>query len=120
MNTLIGNAQVLIAFIFFYSGVHKAYFDEVTLVKKGQTGVEGLSKGLIKFIGISEVVGAVGLIAPMILQKYLILMPVAALCLGCIMIPAAIIHFRRNEPVNVLINVVILVTCGWIVFYRLD
>lgn len=119
MNTLIDIVQVLVAFVFFYSGVHKAYFDEATLLEKGQTGVAGLSQGLIKFIGFSEISGAVGLAVPMVLQKYLSIVPIAAICLGSIMIPAAIIHFTRNEPRNVLINIVILIMCGLITYYRL-
>jgi uncharacterized membrane protein YphA (DoxX/SURF4 family) len=119
MNALIGIAQVLVAFIFFYSGVHKAYFKEAILVERGQTGVAGLSQGLITFIGLSEILGAVGLILPLALQKYGIIVPLAAFCLGCIMIPAAVIHFRRNELSNVLINLAVLVMCGLIGYYRL-
>lgn len=119
MNTIIWIFQSIIAVIFLYSGVHKAYFDEKTLVQKGQTGVEGLPPGLIKFIGISEIIGAVGLILPQLLNLYPILSPIAALCLGLIMIPAAVIHYRRDEWKNVILNIGIFLICLMILWVRL-
>ena len=97
MNTVIWVFQGLIAFVFMFSGVNKAYYDEKILVKKGQTGVEGLPKWFIKFIGFSEILGAIGLILPIILNKYIFLTSIAAICLGLIMIPAAFIHYKKKR-----------------------
>lgn len=119
MNTFIWTLQGLMAFVFMFSGINKAYFDEKTLVEKGQTGVEGLSSGLIKFIGISEILGAIGLILPSLLNIYPVLTPIAAISMGAIMIPAGIIHFRRKEHKNVLLNIAILVLCGAVAWGRL-
>ena len=120
MNTTIWILQGLTAFVFMFSGINKAYFDEKTLVQKGQTGVEGLPKWFIKFIGVSEVFGAIALIVPMAMGKWTILTPISAICLGFIIIPAAYIHHRRKEPKNVIINMVILVICSLIAYYRLN
>lgn len=117
MNIIIWILQGLIAFIFLYSGYNKAYFDEITLVEKGQTGVEGLSKWFIKFIGVAEVLGAIGLLAPALLKKYVFLTPLAAICLGLIMLPAAFIHYKRNEMKNVILNIVILIICAIVAAY---
>lgn len=119
MNTTIWILQGITAFTFMFSGINKAYFDEKTLVKKGQTGVEGLNKWFIKFIGISELLGATALIAPMLMDKWTILTPMASICLGLIMIPAAYIHNKRKEPKNVMINMTILIVCGLIAYYRM-
>ncbi len=119
MNTVMWILQGLIAFIFMFSGVNKAYFDEKTLVKKGQTGVEGLNKWFIKFVGTSEIIGSIALILPMVLKKMTILTPIAAICLGFIMIPAAFIHNIRKEPQNVAINLAILFVCGLIAYYNI-
>ena len=116
MNTTIWSLQGLIAFVFMFSGINKVYFDEVTLLQKGQTGVEGLPKWFIKFIGVSEILGALALIAPMLMNKWTILTPIAAICLGLIMIPAAYIHYKRKEPRSVLINITILIICTLIAY----
>lgn len=118
MTTIILVLQGLMAFIFLFSGINKAYFDEKTLVQKGQTGVEGLNKWFIKFIGVSEVFGAIGLVLPMLLDKFVFLTPIAAICLGAIMIPAALIHYKRQERRNVVLNVLILVICVLIAYYH--
>lgn len=118
MNIIIWILQVLIAFVFLFSGINKVYFDEKTLVQKGQTGVEGLSKWFIKFIGIAEIFGSVALILPRAFNKWTILTPISAICLGFIMIPAAFIHDKRKEPKNLVINIVILIICWIIAFYR--
>lgn len=74
----------------------------------GQTGVEHLS---IRFIGVAELAGAIGLLVPWYTQIMPILTPIAAVCLGLIMLPAGVIHYRRHEPRKVWLNVVILFLC---------
>jgi hypothetical protein len=51
-----------------FSSINKSIYSEKTLVAKGQTGVENLPLTLIRFIGISEILGAIGLILPMLLK----------------------------------------------------
>lgn len=119
MNTVIWIIQALVAFVFLFSGFNKAYFDEKTLVLKGQTGVEGLSKGFIKFIGVAEIFGAIALILPILLQKFTFLVPISAIILGLIMLPAAYIHFNRKENRNVVLNFAILGLCILIANYRI-
>lgn len=118
MNIAIWTLQGTIAIIFMYSGINKSIYSEQTLVSKGQTGVEGLPTRLIRFIGISEIAGATGLILPSILDIYPYLTSISALCLGLIMIPAAIIHYKRKEHQSVVVNVVILLVCLTIAYYR--
>ncbi|MGI9544204.1 MAG: DoxX family protein [Cyclobacteriaceae bacterium] len=97
MNTTVWILQGLMSFVFVFSGINKTYYDAKTLVSKGQTGVEGLNPWFIKFIWVSEILGAFGLILPMIMGQFTILTPIAAICLAFIMIPAALIHYERNE-----------------------
>ena len=68
MNTTLWILQGLVAFVFMYSGINKTIFSEQKLVASGQTGVEGLPLPLIRFIGISEMLGAAGIIIPWYFQ----------------------------------------------------
>ncbi len=119
MDTVLWIAQGFLAFIFLYSGWMKSTRTEGQLVAMGQTGVANLPVGLIRFIGISELVGVAGLIVPWLSQIYPVLTPVAALCLGLIMVPAAVIHYRRQEKKAVLLNIVVFSLCLLVAWGRL-
>jgi DoxX-like family len=118
MNIIIWILQGVAAFTFMFSGINKSIYSEKTLVLKGQTGVEGLPLMLIRFIGAGEILGVIGLILPMLLNIYPNLTSVSAICLGLIMIPAGIIHYKRKEFKNVIVNFVILSVCFAIAYFR--
>ena len=118
MNALLWVIQVFLASVFFYSGLMKATQSEQTLVAMGQTGVEHLPLPLIRFIGISELAGVVGLVLPKLLDYWSVLTPMSAFCLGLIMLPAGVIHYRRNELKAVGFNAFVLLLCLTIVYGR--
>lgn len=118
MNAMLWVVQGFLFFIFLFSGIMKATQPERKLVANGQTGVEGLSAPFIKFIGISEVMGAFGLMLPQLLKTMPALTPLAAACLGIIMIPAGIIHYKRGEKKTVFINIFILLLCVFVAYCR--
>jgi uncharacterized membrane protein YphA (DoxX/SURF4 family) len=125
MNTFIWTLQGFIAITFLYSGINKSFFLKQKLIAKGQTGVTNLSLPFIRFIGIAEILGAIGIILPYLLDIYPALTAIASLCLALIMIPAAIIHYnlgkiknRQKENNNVLFNMIILIICLFIAYYR--
>lgn len=118
MNIFIWTLQGITAFIFMFSGINKTIYSEQTLVSKGQTGVEGLPLMLIRFTGISEILGAIGLIIPMLLNIFSFLTSISAICLGLIMIPAGIIHYKRREFKNVFVNFLIFAACIIIANFR--
>ncbi|HEY2350644.1 MAG TPA: DoxX family protein, partial [Puia sp.] len=61
MNIILWILQGLMAVIFLYSGVNKSIFPIHKLVyEKGQTGIENLSLPIVRFIGVSEILGAAG------------------------------------------------------------
>ena len=119
MNTMLWGLQCITALIFMYSGINKSIFSEQKLVAKGQTGVEGLPLPLIRFIGISEIFGAVGLIVPWWTNILPVLTPIAAICFAVMMILAARIHYKRKEYKNVLTNSIIFLMCLFITYGRL-
>ena len=85
---------------------------------EGQTGVEGLPRSLIRFIGISEILGGAGLVLPLLSDVMPVLTPIAAIGLGLIMILAAIMHYRRDEKRTALQNLSILLVCLFVAYGR--
>ena len=96
-NVLLWICQIFLAVVFVYSGAMKSTQSEEKLVAMGQTGVENLPQVLIRFIGISEILGVVGIILPRLTGIMPVLTPLAAIGFGIIMILAAIVHFRRKR-----------------------
>lgn len=119
MNWVLWTLQSLTACVFVYSGVNKSVLSEKQLVAKGQTGVEGLSLPVIRFIGITEILGAIALILPRLIHTLPILTPIAALCLALIMVPAGIIHYNRGEYKNIITNVVLFLMSMFIAYGRM-
>lgn len=118
MNTLIWVGQGLLVIIFLYSGLMKSSKTRAELVAMGQTGVEHLPLPVIRFIGSSELVGVAGLLLPQLTGILPVLTPLAALCLGVIMIPAGVIHYQRGERKAVWLNIGTLVICLVVAYGR--
>ena len=118
MNTALWITQAFLAVVFIYSGWAKSTKSTTQLVAMGQTGVEHLSTSLIRFIGLSELIGVVGLLLPWYTQLIPKLTPIAAFCLGLIMIPASVIHYRRHEYPAVGFNILVFLLCGFMAYGR--
>lgn len=94
MNTALWIAQILLAATFLVIGFAKATFSRQKFIDTKQTGVVDLPIHITRFIGLSEMAGAVGLIVPWKFQIMPFLTPLAAIGLGIIMILAAISHMQ--------------------------
>ena len=108
MNKLLWAGQILLAVAFLYSGICKSIYSEKQLIDMGQTGVAGFSAGVIRFIGVSEILGFAGILLPWWTRILPVLTPVTAVCFAVIMIMAAAIHYKLKEPRNVAINIMLL------------
>jgi uncharacterized membrane protein YphA (DoxX/SURF4 family) len=104
--------QSLLALVFTFSGVVKATQPVPRIVAMGQTGVDGLRPALVHFIGVAELCGVLGLLLPGPLGIVPVLTPIAAACLGLIMVLAAPIHVRRREYWTAVGNLVLLAVCA--------
>jgi uncharacterized membrane protein YphA (DoxX/SURF4 family) len=113
MNIALWVIQALLAALFLYIGGMKVFAYERFKKMTAKNGDSGVSHGLTTFIGISELVGGLGLILPLATGVAPILTPLAALGLGVIMILATRHHMRRKEPVTM--TVVLLVLCAVVV-----
>jgi uncharacterized membrane protein YphA (DoxX/SURF4 family) len=119
MNTILWTSQIFLAVVFLYSGINKSILSEKQLIEKGQTGVVGFSPAAIHWIGISEILGALGLIVPEWTGIFPWLTPVAAAGFAMIMILAAPIHYRLNEPKNVAVNLGLLALSLFVMIGRI-
>jgi uncharacterized membrane protein YphA (DoxX/SURF4 family) len=118
MNTFLWITQALLAAAFFYSGINKAFLPKEQVIAKGQTGVVDVPRPGVKWIGLSELLGAIGIIIPWALDIFPILTPITALCFAVIMIMAAPIHYKLKEPRNVMTNLFLLLLSLIVAWYR--
>ena len=105
MNLLLWVAQVLLACAFGMAGVMKSTQPVEALVQGGMAWAGQVPPTLVRFIGISELLGAIGLILPAATKIKPSLTPLAALGLLTIMILAMAFHLSRGEiqvtPINI-------------------
>lgn len=118
LNTALWICQILLAILFGYSGLTKSTKTREELMAMGQTAAEDLSSGLIKFIGVMEILGTLGIILPWLTGILPILTPMAAIGFAVIMFLAANVHLRRNEKILALLNLVILLVCAFVAYGR--
>lgn len=82
------------------------------------TWVIDFPTGLVRFIGVSEILGGLGLLIPSIFRFKPFLTVWAALGLGLVMIFAAIFHASRGEFPAIGINVILLAVALFIAWGR--
>jgi uncharacterized membrane protein len=116
MNTSLWIVQGIIALLFLWIGFMKSTFSREKLTKIGMS--TDISLGTLRFIGIAEILGAIGLIVPMLTGIAPILTPIAAAALSIIMLLAAVYHFRKHENKPVAFNVLLLVLVVFIAVGR--
>lgn len=91
--------QVLLAFAFAMTGFMKIVSPIEQLAAGGMTFVNNFSPAMVRFIGVSEVLGALGLLLPAALRIKPFLTPLAAAGLCIIMVFAAMYHIAHSEPI---------------------
>lgn len=87
----------LLALVFLATGSMKIARPKDALATSGMTYVEDFGSAQVKLIGTAEVLGAIGLILPKLLDVLPVLGPVAAIGLVILMIGAIATHVRRHE-----------------------
>jgi uncharacterized membrane protein YphA (DoxX/SURF4 family) len=118
MNTILWVLQVFLAGTFVYSGIMKSTQQREKLMRIGQTGVADLSYPLIRFIGVIEILGALGIILPQALGVLPVLTPVSALGFAVVMILAAPIHAKRKEFLSFSFNLFLLLISAFVAIQR--
>jgi putative oxidoreductase len=91
--------QVLLALAFGMAGFMKLIMPISELAENGMGFVNHTPEGLVRFIGLTEVLGACGLIFPSVMRIKPGLTPLAAIGLAIIMLLAIYEHITQNEPI---------------------
>ncbi len=108
----------LLALLFLLSGGLKATQPKEKV--KAFTGgwVDDFSDKQVKGIGILELLGAIGLLSPLVSSRLDWLAGFAAIGLAMTMIGAAYTHYRRGEMLNIVGNAVWMLLAIFIVYNR--
>jgi hypothetical protein len=117
MNTSLWIIQVILAAMFGIAGLLKLTLSKEKLVPK-LPWVDDYSSGMVKFIGISEFLGAMGLIIPMLTGIVPVLTPFAATGICIIMVLASFYHLRKGEIKSVGFNAILFFMAAFMAFGR--
>lgn len=109
MNVALWIIAALLAAAFLAAGTMKLAQSKEKLAASGMGWTEDFSQTVIRVIGALEVLAAIGLILPAVLDIVPVLVPVAALGLVALMVGAAATHNRRGGHQMIVINGVLLV-----------
>lgn len=116
MNTLLWIIQGLLAAMFLLAGGMKTFMPKDKLTKMSWTVNASVAK--IKFVGISELLIAFGLVLPQLTGILPVLTPVAACGMVVIMILAAVEHYNSNEMKAIGMNMVFLLLAAFVAYGR--
>ena len=118
MNITLWIITALLTLLFLAAGAMKIAQPKAKLATSGQGWVEDFSDGAVKGIGAAEILGALGLILPAVLNIATVLVPTDATGLFLLMTGAAITHARRGETPNAIINIVIGILAAGVAIAR--
>ena len=118
MNIVLWIIAIVLAVAFAGAGLMKLTQPKEKLAASGMGWTEQFSPGAIKAIGALEVLAAIGLILPAVLDVVPVLVPLAALGLVLMMIGAAITHARRKENPMIGANLVLLILAAVVAWGR--
>jgi uncharacterized membrane protein YphA (DoxX/SURF4 family) len=96
MTVALWIVNIVLALAFLASGLTKVSQSKSKL-QKNMPWVVDFPAGAVKLIGTAEVIGALGLVLPVITGITPVLAPIAAICLAVIMAGAILVHVRRTE-----------------------
>lgn len=106
LNIALWIAQILLGALFIMAGSMKST-QPLAELSKSLPWVNDFSLGMVRFIGISQLLGGIGLLLPALLRIKPILTSLAALGLCLIMIFSFIYHINKGEYEALGINVVL-------------
>lgn len=118
MNTAIWIGQLILAAMFLMAGVMKSTMP-IDKLSVTVTWAKDVPEMLVRFIGISEFLGALGLLLPSLLRIRPRLTPVAAMCLASVLLMAIVFHIYRGEAKLIGMHIVMAAMAIFIVWGRM-
>lgn len=115
-NVGIWVVQALLALVFVTIGVLRTTLSVDTLVDMGVVYADDLPLPLLRFIGVVELLGGLGVIVPALSRVKPMLTPLAATGLALLMVLASVFHATRSEW-EVLPTVLLLATLAAFVIW---
>ncbi|HKV01129.1 MAG TPA: DoxX family protein [Ktedonobacteraceae bacterium] len=117
MNIALWIVQALIALVFFVVGFMKAFLPLETLAKPFQW-VPSFPSAFVRFLGICEMLGAIGMVLPPLAHILPWLAIAAAVGLILTAGGGTVVHLSRREYRVISINLVLIVLSLFIIYGR--
>lgn len=119
MNLALWIATGLLTLVALTGGISKTFVAKEKLARyEGGRWTEDASVGFVKTLGVLELLAAVGLILPAVLNIATFMVPVTATCWVLLMIGAMITHGRLGQFKIMMINAVYLLLAAFIAWGR--
>ncbi|HYF03620.1 MAG TPA: DoxX family protein [Patescibacteria group bacterium] len=117
LNITLWIAQVLLGGMFLMTGFMKLATPMADLATSLPWTTD-FPEAMVRFIGIAEVLGGLGLLLPSILRIKPVLTPLAALGLATVMVLAMGLHLMRGESQMIVMNLILAAIAVFIAWGR--
>lgn len=111
-------AQVCLCALFLFAGFTKLTKTPQGMAEMGWAWAESMPLRLIRFIGVMEVLGAIGIVLPALTHIMPALVPAAAVGFVLLQVSAIILHTRRGEAANLWFNLILLAASIFVTWGR--
>jgi uncharacterized membrane protein YphA (DoxX/SURF4 family) len=118
VNVVLWILTGLLAAAVLAAGVMKVARTKEQLQSSGMGWVEDFSAGTVRLVGVLEILAAIGLVLPALLDIAPVFVPLAALGLVVVMVGAVVVHVRRKETATMAPAVVLLVLAAVVAWGR--
>ncbi len=118
MNLALWIAAGLLAAVALAGGISKTFLPKEKLDAHPASWTSGASVGFVKTLGVLELLAAVGLILPAVVDIVPVMVPVTASCWVLLMVGAMITHGRFGQVKLVMLTAGYLVLAGFVAWGR--
>lgn len=121
MNIILWIVQILLALLFIFAGATKLIMSGETLAQQmASSNSLVMPIAFIRFIGVVEVLGGLGLVLPGLLKIRRVLTPLAALGLSIVMIGAVVTTIMGPGLGGAVFPAITLLLCVFVAYGRRD